>query len=231
MRECTRWFHRIAQVAASLDHPGIVPCHEVGEGNGQPYLALALVRGSDLMRRIGAPEPRLAEEAVHIVCDVAAALHYAHSRDVIHGHLHPKHILVDEAGCARLIGFGECPLPEGAVFGNAIHLAPEQLTSLGTLTPQTDVYGLAETAYWLLTGSHPYGADSVGVMLGMKSSGSAIRLRTIWPDLSAAVTDVLQRAMATKPEDRFSSAAEFGDALTKATARGRRGKRWWELWK
>jgi serine/threonine-protein kinase len=167
------WFLRIARATASLEHPGIVPCYEVGMVSEQPFLTLALVGGSNLSRRIAQVGPRSIEETIRIVRDVAAALEYAHGRGLIHGHLHPKHILINENGYPKLIGFGEYPLPEDAVFGNPLHLAPEQLQAAGSLTPRTDVYALAETAFWLLAGRHPFHESNVHSMLAIKTSGSA----------------------------------------------------------
>jgi serine/threonine protein kinase len=192
----------------------------------QPYLALALVRGSDLSHRIRAVGPAPVADVIRIIGDVAAALHYAHGRGVVHGNLHPNHVLIDEGRAAKVIGFGEFPLPADAMFGNPRHLAPEQLAG-AALTPATDVYSLAETAFWLLTGRHPYYADGALEMLAMKDSEPAPSARTIRPELSPRLDAVLRRGMALKPTDRFNSIVEFADAL----ARGSHGKTWWNFWR
>ena len=103
-------FLRIAQVTASLDHPGIVPCYEDGMASDLAYISLALVRGGDLMHRISLSGPATLEDTVRIICEVAA-LDYAHGRGVVHGHLHPKHVLLDESGRPRLTGFEDTRSP------------------------------------------------------------------------------------------------------------------------
>jgi serine/threonine-protein kinase len=117
------------------------------------------------------------------------------------------------------------------VLGNPIHLAPEQLHSRDPLTPRTDVYALAETAYWVLAGRHPYHAEGIAAKLAMKSSGPLASILDMRPDLPGAIDDVLRTGMATEPADRFGSVTEFAQALAGAAGRRTQGKKWWEFWK
>jgi serine/threonine protein kinase len=211
-REYIGWFFRIARVIASLNHTGIVPCYEVGEVKGRQYVALAFIPGEDLRYQIAARGSQPAGEVVRVIRDVAAALDYAHGRGIIHGHLHPKHILLDAGGFTRLIGFGEYPLPGGAVLGNPLHLAPEQFSSAGPLTTRTDVYALAETAYWMLCGKHPYHSENFEGSLAMKSSGLHMDVCGLRPDLPPRPG----RGIAEGNGDQAGGQVRFGDRVCRS---------------
>jgi serine/threonine-protein kinase len=220
-REHVAWFYRIARTTASLGHPGIVSCLELGETYGQLYMVLEFVPGADLLQQIHSVGPWPLTEVVHLVRRIANALDYTHGRGVIHGHLHPKHILLAADRSPRLTGFGAYPLDTDMVFGNPLHLAPEQIYGQGPWTTQTDVYALAETAFWILTGSHPFNTEEMMVRKTLPPFPSVRELR---PDLSPAVDAVLQRGMTPQPAYRFDSASEFAEALALAALGPQHGK-------
>jgi serine/threonine protein kinase len=218
-REHARWFLRMAQLAAYFQHPNIVPCHAVGESRHFLYIARAFVKGDDVQNGIGCKGKWSCTQVVRIIREVAAALDYAHAAGVVHGYIHPRHILHGEDGHIWLIGFGEYPPPDSGLFkayGSEIHLAPEQIQSGEHLTPRTDVYALSETAVWLLCGNHPYrDAHWIGLQAAkLKNPGASIR--RLRPEISASVAEVLARGMAPQPENRFRSAGEFAVAFAAA---------------
>src|SRR5262249_9469426 len=128
--------------------------HEVGETETRLYMVRRLVEGDDLQNNIGNSTGNKIEVA-RIIAEIATALDYAHEQGVVHGYVHPRHLLLGNDGGSWLIGFGEYPAPDPAVLGNPIHLAPEQIAG-GIVTARSDVYALAETAVWLLSGRHPF---------------------------------------------------------------------------
>jgi serine/threonine-protein kinase len=229
-REHCNWFLRIGRATAALCHPSIVACHEVAEFEGWMYIALDFVPGTSLSQEIAGGTRWSDEDVVRIVRDVGTALDCAHAQGIVHGHVHPKHILLTADRQPQVIGFGEYPPPEGCFFGNPLQLAPEQLMDETRVTPRTDVFALSEIAFWMLTGKHPYAGPRAAEQLAAKSKGTCQSLRQLRPDLSVAVDNVLRRGMAPKPEDRFPSAGELSESLAPALAAESPQKKWWRLW-
>ena len=226
------WFLRIGKMTASLCHPGVVACHEVGKTEHGAYIVLDFVAGSSLHEQIVRPANWPVTDVIRIVHDVSTALDVAHGQGIVHGHLHPKHILLASEG-PRLIGFGEYPLPPGCPFGNPAHLAPEQILESVPTTPQSDIYALSESAFWMLAGMHPfYTSSGISELLAAKSTGQCKSLRQRRPDLPGAVEEVLRQGMATRPADRFPSAGAFADALAASVEAKapHKSRNLWRLW-
>lgn len=220
---------RIAQVSASLNHSCIPALHEVGEYESTLYMVRHFVNGEDLQVGIG-DITRPAKQVAHIITEVASALEYAHERGTVHGYVHPRHLLLDREDSVWLIGFGEYP-PESPDALGTYHLAPEQLDTNVTVSPLTDVYGLGETAFWLLSGRHPFQAFRDGDLVAAKREGRMARgISEVRKDVPRAVDAVLQRAMALQPQDRFASAKEFASALCAAVSQHRKKSWWRSIW-
>jgi serine/threonine-protein kinase len=223
-----------AQVLATLNHPNIVRLVEVGEAQGYGFFStLEYVEGGNLAEMVHRPKLPHESEVVRIANLVAAALDYAHGRNIVHGNVHPKHILLYRTGHVFLIGFGEIAprRPKRMLIGNPHFLAPEQLDGLDTI-PQTDVYGLAEVVFLLLTGSFPFqGAGGMEQLLKRKRSVKAPSIRGCRPELPRRVDLTLQQAMALRPEDRYRSAGQFVEELDQALRVFQGGpKKWWQFW-
>jgi serine/threonine-protein kinase len=222
-----RHFMLAAQINAFLDHPRIPPLYEVGEAEGQLFTARKFVVGDDLQNGIGAATRSLLDVTT-LVSEVAGVLDYAHSRGVIHGFVHPRHILCGNDGTAWLIGFGEYPPAEAMAFGNPLHLAPEQLDAWGAATPASDVYALAETALWLLSGRHPFSGLRHTELLAAKRTAEPRRQgQGSRPSVSSAVEKVLCQGIAAEPSERYATAGEFASALVSAGPLAGKSKRWW----
>jgi len=229
--EILEWFVRIGMAAARLRHPCIVACYDVAQMEHAAYITLDFVAGSSLHEQIVRPANWPVTDVMRIVREVASALDFAHGQGIVHGHLHPKHILLASEGQPRLIGFGEYPLPPGCPFGNPAHLAPEQILESLPTTPLSDVYALSESAFWMLTGMHPfYTSRGISELLAAKGKGQCKSLRERRPDLPGAVEDVLREGMATRPANRFPSAGAFADALAASVEAPRKARKWWRLW-
>src|SRR6266513_2846124 len=157
-------FRREAEAAASLEHPGIVPIHEVGERDGSCYFSMKFIEGGQLdevVRR----EPMTIRHAVELIAKVARTVHYAHEHHILHRDIKPGNILLDRKGEPHLTDFGLARLVETEstvtrtmeVLGTPSYMAPEQAVGNNAqLTSATDVYGLGAVFYQLLTGHPPF---------------------------------------------------------------------------
>src|SRR5207247_1359017 len=147
-----------------LEHPGIVPIHEVGERDGQCYFSMKFVEGGQLDEVVGR-EPLSIRRAVELIAKVARTVHYAHEHGILHRDIKPGNILLDQNGEPHLTDFGLARLLEAEstvtctleLLGTPSYMAPEQAAGETTkLSKATDVYGLGAVLYHLLTGRPPF---------------------------------------------------------------------------
>jgi eukaryotic-like serine/threonine-protein kinase len=216
-------FLREARASSRLDHPNIVPVQDTGEANGYHYIAMQYVEGRSLRQCLG-DGPLAPKEASAIVSQVAAALDCAHEHGVMHRDIKPENILIDASGAALLTDFGIASAADemsvtvtGNVVGTPVYMSPEQLRG-EPATPRAEIYSLGILAYELLTGTTPFaGRPAYAIMLAhlnetpQQVSGSR-------PDLPAAVSMTVDRALSKDPGERFSSAGEFAEQFTRALA-------------
>src|SRR5256885_12073013 len=157
-------FRREAEAAARLDHPCIVPIHEVGERDGCCYFSMNFVAGGQL-DQVVRDTPMSTRQAAELIAKVARTVHYAHEHGILHRDLKPGNILLDQNGEPHLTDFGLARLVETEstvtrtkeVLGTPRYMAPEQAVGETTkLTSATDVYGLGGVLYQLLTGQPPF---------------------------------------------------------------------------
>jgi eukaryotic-like serine/threonine-protein kinase len=153
-------FQNESEAAAELDHPHIVPIYEVGEHDGYHYFSMKLIEGTNLQREKAAyvADPR---RAARLIATIARAIHHAHQRGVLHRDLKPSNILIDGAGTPFVVDFGLAKRLHSALelthgdanLGTPRYMAPEQVArDWGAVTTATDVYGLGNVLYVLLTG-------------------------------------------------------------------------------
>lgn len=161
-------FHREAEAAAKLEHPGIVPIYQVGEANGQHYFAMAFVRGRSLAEMIR-EQPIPPKRAAVYVKKVALAVHYAHQRGIIHRDIKPGNVLVDEQDEPKVTDFGLAKQVDaehslttsGQIIGTISYMPPEQASgTLERVASWSDVYSLGALLYALLTQRPPFQADN-----------------------------------------------------------------------
>jgi tRNA A-37 threonylcarbamoyl transferase component Bud32 len=164
-----RRFQNESEAVARLDHPNIVPVFEVGQYEDQHYFSMKLIAGESFDKR---PKDYLANPccAAELVTKMAGAIHHAHQRGILHRDLKPANILIDSEGEPHVTDFGLAKRLEGdseltrsgAILGTPAYMAPERASGKrGAVTTATDVYGLGVVLYALLTGSAPFGGDSV----------------------------------------------------------------------
>lgn len=218
-------FRREMQFVAQLQHPNIVPLLAAGEGHGLVYYTMPYVEGESLRNRlVSAPKVPVAE-ALAIASEVADALAYAHRSGVIHRDIKPDNILIS-AGHAVVADFGIARAltaaggTEGATtavlrVGTPAYMSPEQ--ALGEdVDARTDIYSLGCVLYEMVAGKLPFPGANAQAMLARRLLGPPPRLREFLEDVPAALDDILERALAPDPNDRFLTSFELFDALRSA---------------
>jgi serine/threonine protein kinase, bacterial len=218
-------FNREADIAATLWHPHIVGVHDRGEFDGQIWISMDYVEGTDAARLLRERHPNGMPrgEVAQIITAVADALDYAHQRNLLHRDVKPANILLayPESGDQRILlaDFGIARWANdisgltatNMTVGTVCYAAPEQLMG-HRLDGRADQYALAATAYHLLTGSPPFQHSNPAVVIGQHLSSAPPAIGAQHPEL-AALDPVFAKALAKEPTDRFERCAEFARAL------------------
>jgi serine/threonine-protein kinase len=218
-------FLREADLTASLSHPNILGVHDRGEYDGQLWISMDYVGGTDASRLVHEHHPQglPAGQAVEIITAVASALDYAHQQGLLHRDVKPANVLLDPAaqrifladfGIARLIDDPSGLTATNMAVGTMAYAAPEQLRG-EPLDGRTDQYALACTAFDLLTGAPPYVDSNPAVVITKHVAAPIPSLGERRLEL-AALDQVLARSMAKSPADRFASCGEFARELNYA---------------
>jgi serine/threonine protein kinase len=215
-------FRREWMIAASLEHPNVIPVYEAGEDEGALYIAMRWVEGTDLRQLIdrGPLEPA---RAAHIVAQVASALDAAHQRGLIHRDVKPANILITGEDHVYLTDFGLTKhatsisglTKTGQWVGTVDYIAPEQIEG-DTVTPQTDVYSLGCVLFECLTGRTPYQRENELARLWAHVYAEPPSVAEASPGIPAQLDDVVHRAMAKDPAERYASAGELARAVLSA---------------
>ncbi|WKG04416.1 serine/threonine-protein kinase [Mycolicibacterium sp. HK-90] len=219
-------FNREADIAASLWHPHIVGLHDRGEYEGQLWIAMDYVDGTDAARHVRERHPAgmPLREAVEIISAIAEALDYAHERSLLHRDVKPANMLLTGPGAARrrilLADFGVARRIDdisgitaaNMAVGSMAYSAPEQL--LGQhIDGRADQYALAASAFQLLAGHSPFHHSNPAVVISKQLNEPPPTLRTVRPEL-ADLDEVMLKGMAKEPGARFRLCSDFAKALS-----------------
>ena len=223
-------FQREARAMADLDHPHIVRITDIGEEDGQQYLAMEYVAGLDLKRYIKEHYPLSNEEAVRIMGQILLAMRLAHTRGIVHRDLKPQNILLTPDGTAKVTDFGiavafaETSLTQtNSMLGSVHYLSPEQARG-SKATVQSDIYAMGIIFYEMLTGHIPYDGDSavtIALQHFQKPLPSVIDEN---PSVPQALENVVIKATAKKLTDRYQSVAEMHVDLSSSLSYNRRNE-------
>jgi serine/threonine-protein kinase len=210
------------RVTANLHHPNIVQLYDSGEADGDLYYVMPLVEGESLRDKIDRERQLSVEEAVSITRTVAAALDYAHRRDVIHRDIKPDNIMLHEGtpmvadfGIALAVDHagGDRITATGLSVGTPSYMSPEQATGDREAKPTTDVYALGSVLYEMLAGDPPFTGSNVQAVIAKVVSEEPVKLRTIRDTVPARIEAAVDRALAKVPADRFKNTKAFANAL------------------
>lgn len=214
-------FTREIEIAATLQHPHILPLYDSGAAGGLLYYVMPFVEGESLRQRLLREQQLSLDAAFQITREVASALQYAHERGVIHRDIKPEnimlsggHAVVADFGIARaLYDAGATQLTgSGAVMGTPQYMSPEQ-SSGATVDARTDQYSLACTVYEMLIGQPPFSGPSAQIVIARHMFEPVPSLRVIRQTIAPSVEGAIMRAMGKVPADRFDSVQQFTDAL------------------
>ncbi len=211
-------FLREIDVVSKLAHPHIVPVFAAGEADGLLYYVMPFVEGESLRHRLQREGALPADQTVRIAQEVASALEYAHAQGIIHRDIKPEnilladgHVMVADFGIARAVGGGSGRqlTQTGLAMGTPAYMSPEQWTGSGAIDGRSDIFSLGCVVLEMLEGRLP--PDALGRRRG--SVRSMLRSSASGSHTPTGIRGVLERALAIQPNDRYRTAAAFGEAL------------------
>src|SRR6266705_542739 len=204
-------FRREAEAAARLDHPCIVPIHEVGEREGSCYFSMNLVEGSQL-DDVAKREPMPLRRAAELIAKLARAVHYAHEHGILHRDIKPGNVLLDRNGEPHLTDFGLARLVETEstvthtmeVLGTPSYMAPEQAKGdNAAVSNATDVYGLGAVLYQLLTGHPPFAGGTTYETIKLLLDTEPRLPRVLNPKIDRDLSTMCLKCLEKDPRRRY----------------------------
>ena len=225
-----RRFQREARIAARLQHPGITVVHDVGTHDGQPFIVMELLHGSDLAAILGrAPGRRLpVETAVSLIVQAATALQVAHSAHIIHRDLKPANLFRQDSGLLKICDFGVARIVDatdglttaGYAIGTALYMSPEQCEGETQIDGRSDLYSLGCVLHELLTGRPPFPRGKAREIMNQHMNTPPTSLRTLRPDIPNELDTIVLTMLAKKPDDRPDDADGLAATLLAALRPG-----------
>jgi serine/threonine protein kinase len=225
-----RRFQREAQAIAQLEHPHIVQLYRYGDAHAGPggdrllYMAMQFIDGADLQALLDTyredGQMMESQPVSQVVREVGQALDYAHQKGIIHRDIKSSNIMLDRQGRAILTDFGLALLStqatRGEIFGSPSYIAPEQAMSSANAVPQSDLYSLGVILYEMVTGVLPFVAGEPLELAMMHMTQPVPSPRSLRPEISVELEQVLLKALEKKPQDRYPTGRALADALEMA---------------
>ncbi|MBY5035416.1 Stk1 family PASTA domain-containing Ser/Thr kinase [Streptococcus gallolyticus] len=228
-------FQREARAMADLDHPNIVRISDIGEEDGQQYLAMEYVDGLDLKRYIKENAPLSNDDAVRIMGQILLAMRMAHTRGIVHRDLKPQNVLLTKDGTAKVTDFGiavafaETSLTQtNSMLGSVHYLSPEQARG-SKATVQSDIYAMGIILFEMLTGRIPYDGDSAVTIALQHFQKPLPSVRASNAQVPQALENVVLKATAKKLTDRYKTVAEMYADLASSLSSSRKNEKKVEL--
>ncbi len=213
------------EIAAALTHPHILPLYDSGEADGIVYYVMPYVEGPTLRERLVGEQRLPVAEALKIAREVVGALDYAHRRGLVHRDIKPENImlyedaaLVTDFGIALALHSGRTGTMEeaGVVIGTPVYMSPEQAMG-DRVDARSDIYSAGCVLFEMIAGTPPFTGDTPMALTAQKLVDPVPPLRGLRNDAPEGLDAVLERALAAKAEDRYTTAAEFAAAVDAAT--------------
>src|SRR5437773_10159449 len=237
-------FRLEAEAAARLEHPGIVPIHDVGERDGSCYFSMKFIEGGQL-DEVVKQTPMSIRQAVELITKVARTVHYAHEHGILHRDIKPGNILLDQKGEPHLTDFGLARLVESEssvthtldVLGTPSYMAPEQAVgNNAAVSSVTDVYGIGAVLYQLLTGQPPFAGGATYETIKLLLDTEPRQPRLLNPKIDRDLSTICFKCLEKDPKRRYSSALALAEdlerwlkhepILARHTGIFTRGKKW-----
>jgi serine/threonine protein kinase len=222
-------FRQEVEALARIDHPGVV--NVLGSGklpDGKPYIVMQYVKGVTLRSEIPTEGMEL-ERAAHILKQIGAALEHVHEQKIFHRDLKPDNIMLQSltggTELVKVVDFGIAKVKDSVVapstvdkvpVGTVLYMSPEQLRGGERITAASDIYSMGVIAYEMVTGRRPFTPTSAPQLLELHRAGVRVKPIDLRNGLSTQAQAIILRALSFDCEDRYQSAAEFGDSLARA---------------
>ena len=217
-------FLREIQVTAQLDHPHILPLLDSGDAGGFLYYVMPYVQGETLRTRLTREKQLPLDDALQIAAEVADALNYAHGQGIVHRDIKPenlllagRHVRVADFGIARAVtaAGGDSLTATGVAIGTPVYMSPEQAGGSKDVDGRSDLYSLGCVLYEMLAGHPPFTGGTAHEILARHSMDAVPSLAAARPTVPEGLERAIATALAKVPADRFSTAAQFADALAR----------------
>ena len=215
--ECEAFFYREAS-AARLNHPNIVPIHEVGAADGIAYIATDYLEGETLREMLDSRAALPIETIADIAVGVANALNYAHENHVVHGDIKPENILITTGRDVKIMNFGiaqipmDSPTQPGPIPGSPHYMAPEQVVG-GNTDGRTDIFALGVVLYEMLTRVKPFDGEDPAAITDKMLKDVPVSPSTLDARVPPGFDRIVGRALAKRPRDRYQTALAFARDL------------------
>lgn len=219
-------FEREARQLASLNHPNVIKLLAVGRSGAQPFIVMPFIEGFTLFQHLRQHKRLEAEEALRILRQLCAGLGYLHAQGLVHRDVKPGNVMVAPTGHVTLldlgvvleVGGGPALTAPNARLGTPNYMAPEQIEHSHDVDLRADLYSLGAVAFELLTGQQPFRGANMRELLEQHRIAAPPNAAHVSATVSAASAEVLTRALAKAPAERYQTARQFLDALEHALA-------------
>jgi serine/threonine-protein kinase len=236
VEEIKKRFLREAEIAGKLSHPSIVTIHDLGEDGDLTYMAMEFLEGVDLDKFVKRDSLLPLTRALQVVANVAEAVEFAHRANVIHRDIKPANIMLLKAGGIKVTDFGiakaisSSRTKTGVILGTPNYMSPEQIMG-HKIDPHSDIFSLGVLLFQLLTGELPFQGDNLSALLYEITQKKHPSVRDFNLRLPRACDQIIDKALAKNPNDRFNTAAEFARFVGLLCLKIEQAQRKWPLGK
>src|SRR6516162_7734651 len=215
--EMVRRFQNEARAAGLLNHPNIVTIYDAGEQDGIFYIAMELIEGTTLHELLHEKHILAADEVVHLAHEICKGLDYAHSHGIVHRDVKPANIMITSRGAVKIMDFGIAKAggsvtSTGQVLGTPNYMSPEQVKGR-PLDGRSDLFSFGVILYEMLTGEKPFSGQNVTTIIYKIVNENPIAPRDLDVTIHPGLSNVVTKALAKSPDDRYQSGAELAQDL------------------